>query len=767
MRGSPFTFSNFSLGLNVLDSPYTLKQGEARDCLNVVSTPRGAIQKRRGSQVFAAAGGVGASFPVLAVTDSFKRAAEKPLKKDGKGNETAWEILGKDANTGEINGTEEWVGTGVTQSGALYNVKQETNPAVSVEIKGLSASFGYEFRLLIAQKTSEVEGYALVVNKKATKVTLIKVFGKGEETALATVPITEWEAKDIAGLTLRAGVVTGWRKRSGVWVRVVEAADNTWTKGYGALEAEGKAGLGLVNFSVGEANEGAAVLNSVAFSLAPVTISGVGYLIGAAGTKLFSVTESGEVSVIKEGLTESTSPQPLQWSVVQAATGTRVAQGPVYMSNGTDPPLYWTGAAKNTEAKAWTSNPAKEEFADISKTNPKYLVYFSNRVWAAGFPAAKAEEWKNEGESALRWSGSAVIEKLEVADPTQWPVKSVAWFDKDDGSPITGLGVVGPYLLVFKAHKTWVVYGVEPGAEGENRRISDSTGCVASRSIVETPLGTFFLSPDQGVFITNGAKVQEMSRNVRPILQGTDPVVSHAARQDRLHLAAAGYLNGHYYLSYTAQDNSMKTLDYDVQLKSWWLHDLAGNQWVVWEPAANSASLYTIPNMVNAGVVKAFVPGVYTDSGVSYAGKTFEVLQHNGETVSETLTAYWASCWEPFWQYFMRHRFQQPQIKKRIRTLFVDAGGGREAVEHKGEVEGYAWRNFGTKPQRLLGVVEKGDIATEATYTPKPGNAETEYQAVRFYSLGTGRVWSFMFANTTGEPFEVDTYAADLYFRKA
>lgn len=42
-----------------------------------------------------------------------------------------------------------------------------------------------------------------------------------------------------------------------------------------------------------------------------------------------------------------------------------------------------------------------------------------------------------------------------------------------------------------------------------------------------------------------------------------------------------------------------------------------------------------------------------------------------------------------------------------------------------------------------------------------------EYRAVRFYSLGTGRVWSFMFANTTAEPFEIDTYAADLYFRKA
>src|SRR6476646_8533551 len=82
MRASPFHFSDFSRGMNVLDSPYTLQEGEARDVLNMVSSPRGAIQKRTGSVVFAS--GASAYFPTLAATDTFVRANEKPLSNGGK-----------------------------------------------------------------------------------------------------------------------------------------------------------------------------------------------------------------------------------------------------------------------------------------------------------------------------------------------------------------------------------------------------------------------------------------------------------------------------------------------------------------------------------------------------------------------------------------------------------------------------------------------------------------------------------------------------------
>src|SRR6266446_454422 len=99
MRGSPFGFQDFRGGVNYIDSPYTLTRGEARDVLNVVSSPRGAVKKRAGSIAFASP--KVATFPALAVTDYLKRANENPLKKDGKGNEAAWETF-LNESTGEI-----------------------------------------------------------------------------------------------------------------------------------------------------------------------------------------------------------------------------------------------------------------------------------------------------------------------------------------------------------------------------------------------------------------------------------------------------------------------------------------------------------------------------------------------------------------------------------------------------------------------------------------------------------------------------------------
>lgn len=53
MRGELNQFANFAAGLNSQNATYLLNEGQCRDCLNVNSTVRGAIQQRGGSQSFA------------------------------------------------------------------------------------------------------------------------------------------------------------------------------------------------------------------------------------------------------------------------------------------------------------------------------------------------------------------------------------------------------------------------------------------------------------------------------------------------------------------------------------------------------------------------------------------------------------------------------------------------------------------------------------------------------------------------------------------
>src|SRR6476619_3394126 len=101
MRGSPFGFTNFSRGLNVLDSPYTLQDGEAREVLNMVSSPRGAIRKRYGWE---ALGQLWYGRFPSTIVDAFTRVDENPLNNAGK-----------------------WVSVGSHERPKLVNKKVEAN----------------------------------------------------------------------------------------------------------------------------------------------------------------------------------------------------------------------------------------------------------------------------------------------------------------------------------------------------------------------------------------------------------------------------------------------------------------------------------------------------------------------------------------------------------------------------------------------------------------------------------------------------------------
>jgi hypothetical protein len=578
---------------------------------------------------------------------------------------------------------------------------------------------------------------------------------------------------------------------------------------------------------------GASTPNVELTSIAPVVTAGGKFLVASGSTKLYSINTSGEVTEIGSGFTAGS-----RWSVVQAPkTTAESGQGPVYLSNGTDKPQYWTGAAKGTAVAVWkgvASEPkltdgvlaegkqivasatakfiasdvgkiltfeteVKEKNGTIIKTvlisefidsehvvvdigiegwkeayttihftiersyyedgtskehvpNGKYMVFLGNRIWTAGI---------SDDTSAVRFSEFASIgEGGEQADPSAWPKNNVVRFDASDGQPITGLGVVGPYLLVFKAHKTWVVHNLDTG---ENRKLSDTIGCVANRSIVETAAGTFFLTADQGVYLTNGSTLSEASYKVRPTILAINP----AQREN----AAGAYFNNHYYLSYASGTSSTpnRTLDYDAQLKSWWLHDLTGNQWVPWEPVAGEVFLYTIPPVAKAGVVKAFDPTVYTDSGANFAG--------NG-----TLGAFWLSSWEPFAYYVFRHRLKAPFLKKRVRQIFFNG---------EGQIIPSVYKNFSIGERQEPAVVANREISTggerpvnfgaasekwgegsgtwgiETEGTEILWGGETSVGAARIYSPGVASVWSVGWGNNSSEGFTVHAFTMMLSFRKS
>jgi hypothetical protein len=387
--------------------------------------------------------------------------------------------------------------------------------------------------------------------------------------------------------------------------------------------------------------------------------------------------------------------------------------------------------------------------------NGKYAIFVGNRVWMTGIAEDPSAVWFSEfadiGEGGAQ------------ADPSAWPTTNVVRFDSSDGQPITGIGTVGPYILVFKESKTWVIHNLNTG---ENRKISDSVGCVAQRSIVPVGAQTFFLTANQGVFSTNGSSLQEMSYKVRPTILAINP--------KQREKAAGVEINNHYYLSYASgtSETNNRTLDYDLQLKSWWLHDLAGRQWVQHEAVTPGPSaLFLIPSGTKKGLVKAFVEGVYEDSGAIYTGE-------------KNLSAFWVSAWDPLGYYIMRHRLEAPFIKKRIRQIFFDG---------EGEIIPFVYRNFagvGTQQPATVGNADQaspelpvnfgagGQIFAnpdeEQEFAGKELNGVemlfggvSEVGAARMYSLGTARAWSVGYGNRSNKPFQVYSFAYMAQFRKS
>ncbi len=353
----------------------------------------------------------------------------------------------------------------------------------------------------------------------------------------------------------------------------------------------------------------ASVLDSLYAAEAPASP----VLITHAGTSLFGITAAGAISTLKTGLSSSNR---WEWAQTQVSGG----QGPIFGLNGVDTPQQWDGAARTTSD--WTASSG-------TLPNGRYIVLHQNYLFVAGVAG---------NPSRLCWCNIAAG---TGTDARNWPAANVIDLDPNDGDAITGLGKAGNLLLVFKRHKVFAVFNP---ATGENRRISDSIGCVSHRSIAESPQGTFFLS-ERGVWRTNGSTLELVS----------DPVTPNLAAASLAVPPAAAFWNNHYFLSYSTDGTrNTLTLDYDLTLGSWWLHGIGSNQWQVWHPSANNPGLYSA-KATAALVDQCFVPGISTDNGSNF-------------------TWYWKGPWlSP--AFYRRRRFPTPYYRKRLRDVRVDGQG--------------------------------------------------------------------------------------------
>lgn len=436
-------------------------------------------------------------------------------------------------------------------------------------------------------------------------------------------------------------------------------------------------------------------------SLYPVDATTTKYMVGMNASDIVKIDSAGTSSSIKGAATVTDG----YWSLVQAQAQ---SLGPVFMSNGVDTPLTWTGAGN---VATWTTS------AVAAVPNGKHLATYNNRVWTAnikvgGFGPYTATD---DPGSTLVWS--------DIGKTRDWTVSNVLMLDPNDGDQITGLGKVGDYLLVFKRKKTYVIYDGDTGA---NRRISDTVGCCASRSIAESPYGTYFLTQDRGVYVFDGQTLKLVSDNIAPTLNAIPGTL-----RDR---SAGVFANDHYYLTVAGAATSTAldlTLDYDATIDSWWLHTFAGNQWTVMR--YSSATELFAANVGTAKVSTAFVSGVLQDNAANF-------------------TSYWKGPWQSF---------GAPFLRKRLRQIHVDGAGPFDV---------YTAKDFELGDTLLKSAVcatsntlfgGSFNFGGDAYYGDLAGTQED-----RMFTPGIARSWSIEFFATTSTSMEVDSYTMSYTLRR-
>jgi hypothetical protein len=417
--------------------------------------------------------------------------------------------------------------------------------------------------------------------------------------------------------------------------------------------------------------------------------------IGASDDRVVTITGTTVTDRTPGGLPFTASKR---WYFAQApASG---GQGPVFAMNGTDTPQQFTGAGDFAD---WTATTGT-----VPATG-KYLVHHGSRLWCV-----------EAGTSRVRYSGITG----SAPDVRAWDANDYVDIEAEDGEEITALAPFGPYLIVFKPRKTYVIYDLVSGA---NRQISDTIGCAAHRSCVDAPMGLFFLSEEEGVMLTDGNSIEHVSAPMTPLLR----TISSVTIAD----ACGVFVDGRYFLSFSTDGaaNNM-TIEFDTDAKAWWIHDCASNQFALLDPIGTPQLFSADPSAIR--VQRAFVPLVFQDAGANYVSGAYITGAH--------------LMWD------------QPHVTKRVRQFRVD-GTGQWVLEYATNFsndyemdQGEVWDSTeegGTlfAPSAADGEIFAPSVTTSDLFSP----ITTAITSRRYYTLGVGRAWSFKLSNDDSGDFQI------------
>jgi hypothetical protein len=228
--------------------------------------------------------------------------------------------------------------------------------------------------------------------------------------------------------------------------------------------------------------------------------------------------------------------------------------------NGRNKPLIWNGS--------WTYF---KQFSNTSGTGNNFLITGTSVIpkFVKGFKEYLFFAYTTESDSLyrsrLRWCAPG--------DISSWPADNYLDLDADDGDFITGLELLGDYLIVFKQRKIFVVKYVGGEDVFAYELVVYDKGCISSRSIAPLYNDLFFLAHD-GYYKFNGSHIVPLSANIKDHITAINPQKRELIVSDILEAQSQVWLAVPY-LSSTS-NNKVFVLNYeDLSKPCWFIYDLA------------------------------------------------------------------------------------------------------------------------------------------------------------------------------------------------
>jgi hypothetical protein len=168
---------------------------------------------------------------------------------------------------------------------------------------------------------------------------------------------------------------------------------------------------------------------------------------------------------------------------------------------GTATLLTASGAAAWQEAYGLTSG------AHIP--DAKFIASHNERLWV-GHTVEDAVTHRNR----VRFSHPLNVEN--------W--RSLDYIDLEPGwggEELTGMVAYTDHILVFKDRAVYAIYGFDPDSY-QVVTVSREVGCVSQEAMVATPWGVAFWDRRKGLQIWDGQGVNDVSSNIRPLLDEGD-----------------------------------------------------------------------------------------------------------------------------------------------------------------------------------------------------------------------------------------------------